>query len=145
FQAAKSPPHCCARAGKETADRNNPARSVERSRIVTSPEIRAQARRSCFRKQAGGLESTGVLLQPFLPGGLAAVEDVDVGIAGDARNDAGSGVLPEGEGMASVSLARMAGDRAQPVGIAAEGRKPVVVEEVDRGVDDRFLAVVALD
>ena len=60
-----------------------------------------------------------------------------------ARNHAGPGVLPEGEGVAAVFLARMAGDRAQPVGIAAEGRQVVVVEEVDRGVDDRLLAVMS--
>src|SRR5690606_2782468 len=89
--------------------------------------------------------STGVLPQPFLPGGLGAVEDVDVGIAPDAGHDAGARILPEGEGVRAIAHGRVAGDRTQPVGIAVEGRKLVVVEEVDRGVDDRLLAVVLLD
>ena len=39
----------------------------------------------------------------------------------------------------------MAGDGAQPVGIAAEAGQAVVVEEIDGSVDDRLLAVVLLD
>src|SRR5688572_2521124 len=67
------------------------------------------------RATADCLPSPRIRLQPLLPGGHVAVEDVDVGVAADARNDAGSRVLPEGERVVGIFVGRVAGDGAQPV------------------------------
>src|SRR5262245_36724140 len=162
FQASKSPPQSAANAMFAETSTSDAAIAAVRSRMIASPaRKRGESRKSGRRIRRPGLDGnagcpwqkTGrtlnrlfrVRVQPLFPGGLAAVEGVDVGIAAHARHHARAGVLPEGEGMAPIFVVRVPGDRAQPVGVVAEGGKVVVLEEIDRGVDDRRLAVVALD
>ena len=79
-------------------------------------------------KQADGGRCQRVFCRShFFQAACAAVEDVDVGLAGDARNDAGSGVLPEGEGMAAVAF-------------RSGGRRPSAASRDSRGRSTRSLS-----
>ena len=89
--------------------------------------------------------SARVLPEPFAPLRLRSRKGVDVGVALDAVHHAGACVLPEGPGMVRIDVLRVRRHRAQPELVALEMAVEVLAVEIDRGVDDRALAVITTD
>src|SRR6185312_15020640 len=89
----------------------------------------------------GNLPSAGY---PGPPLALGAVEYVEVDLAGHAVRQARAGILPEQPFAARIDFRRMLRHGAQPERMIRESALQIVFIEIGRGVDDRPLAVMAL-
>jgi len=79
-----------------------------------------------------------------MPFRLGPMEHIQIDLPFHTLGKPRARILPEHPAAAGIDLGGVGGDGAEPEGVVLELAAQVVAVEVGRGVDDRALAVVAL-